>query len=312
MAQPQTVAQAAKGLATLFKAGMSTGHEQLLIITKTIMPLIATPLLEQMGLGEGTAQPFALLDGACGSGVVTQEVQRMVPRAVLEGSSIVASDSSEALVDLMRTRVEAEGWVNTEVNVLDAMDTKLPENAFSHVAIGLALHLIPKPDDVLKGKFETTMYYCRRILKPGGIFGATTFNDSVEEKRFWQPDMRAAFKSLPFEAPFPDQLPMQTHTSGNWASRDWVEEHLRSQEGFRNVEVRLVPGTYRLQSGDEFVTAFGMMISWVMNSWWSEEQRAAHPLEEVKELVEKYLDEKYGGKGWDIDWEVLCMTAAVE
>lgn len=121
MAQPQTVAQAARGLATLFKAGMSTGHEQLLIITKTIMPLMASPLLQQMGLGEGTTEPFALLDGACGSGVVTQEVQRTVPRAVLEGSSIVASDSSEALVDLVRTRVEAEGWVNTEAKVLDAM-----------------------------------------------------------------------------------------------------------------------------------------------------------------------------------------------
>ncbi|CAI6091194.1 unnamed protein product [Clonostachys chloroleuca] len=304
MAQPQTVAHAARGLATLFKAGMSTGHEQMLIITKTIMPLMASPLLQQMGLGEGTTEPFALLDGACGSGVVTQEVQRTVPRAVLEGSSIVASDSSEALVDLVRTRVEAEGWVNTEAKVLDAMDTKLAENSFSHVALGLALHLIPKPDDVLKD--------CRRILKPGGIFGATTFNDSVEEKRFWQPVLRAAFKTFPFEAPFPDEIPMQTHTSGKWTSRDWVEEHLKSQEGFGNVEVRLVSGTYRLQSGDEFVTAFGMMISWVMNSWWSEEQRAAHPLEEVKELVKKYLDGKHGGKGWDISWENLVMTATVE
>jgi hypothetical protein len=36
---------------------------------------------------------------------------------------------------------------NTEMQ-----DTKLAENSFTHVGLGLALHLIPKPDAVLAGK----------------------------------------------------------------------------------------------------------------------------------------------------------------
>ena len=36
-------------------------------------------------------------------------------------------------------------------------NTGLPENTFSHVAIALGLHLIPQPDDVVKGeRFQPT------------------------------------------------------------------------------------------------------------------------------------------------------------
>lgn len=106
-------------------------------------------------------------------------------------------------------------------------------------------------------------------------------------------------------------MPMQMHESGKWTEADWIDSHLKSQ-GFKDVQVKIAPGTYRIESAEEFVTFFGMMLSYLMNTWWTEETRNAHPVEEVKELLKKHLEEKYAGEGWDISWEVICMTGIVE
>lgn len=161
----------AKALDTLFKNGMqgpAQTEEGMLFVARNLMPLVARPLVQQMGIGPS---PVTMLDSACGSGVVTDQAQGLLREGgALEGSRFVAADSSQMLVDIVKRRVEAEGWTSTETEVLDAMvcrrccltwwmgdtdlvqDTKLPDDTFTHVAIGLGLHLIPRPDDVLKGE----------------------------------------------------------------------------------------------------------------------------------------------------------------
>lgn len=153
---------------------------------------------------------------------------------------------------------------------------------------------------------------CKRILKPGGIFGATTFPTS-NSSRFWFPDMRSAFASMPFNAPpLPDSLPMQLHDSGHWYDPEWIQKHLEAETlGFEKVQVKVVPGKFRVGGAAEFVGMFGMMLPWLMKSFWSEEMREAHGVEEVKGLIEKHLEEKYGGEGWELEWHVISMTAVV-
>ncbi|KAF4423676.1 hypothetical protein F53441_14264, partial [Fusarium austroafricanum] len=103
-------------------------------------------------------------------------------------------------------------------------NTGLPEKSFTHVGLGLALHIIPDPKAVLADS--------KRILKSGGIFGATTFH---KDNTFWLPDMKSAFDSFPFDAPFPE-MKMQMHDQGNWIDPAWVEENLK-KEGFQDVQV---------------------------------------------------------------------------
>lgn len=122
--------------------------------------------------------------------------------------------------------------------------------------------------------------------------------------------MRSAFASFPFEAPFLKEVKMQMHNQGNWTDAEWIEEHLQSQ-GFVDVKVTTNPGRYHIKSAEEFVLSFGMMIVWLMNTAWSEETRREHPVEEVRELLRKHLEEKYGGKGWDVEYNVICMTGKV-
>ncbi|KAF7555784.1 hypothetical protein G7Z17_g1907 [Cylindrodendrum hubeiense] len=290
---------AAKGLSRLFK-GITEFEKDFIVASRGVIRGLINPLLAQMDLTENTPTPVNVLDSACGTAVFTQEIQDTLPKAVLEKSTFQCADSSEPMVNIVNKRIDGEGWVNVKTAVLDAKNTGLPENSFSHVGVGLGLHLIPGPNAVLAD--------CQRILKPGGIFGATTFHS---DNTFWIPDMRSAFASFPFKAHFPEEVKMQMHSDGDWTDPAWIEENLRTQ-GFVDVQVKLNRGTYHLRDADEYITTFGTMIGWLTNTWWDEETRKAHPSEEVKKLMKSHLEEKYEGKGWDINYLVICMTGRVD
>lgn len=123
--------------------------------------------------------------------------------------------------------------------------------------------------------------------------------------------MRTAFASFPFPAPLSDVMPMQMHDQGDWKSPAWIEQHLKEQ-GFLDVKVTVDHNKYFLRSAEEYVLQVGMMLGWLMNAYWSEEVRKEHDVNEVKELVRKHLEEKYQGKGWEIEYKVIVMTGRVE
>lgn len=123
--------------------------------------------------------------------------------------------------------------------------------------------------------------------------------------------MRDALQSLPFDAPMPFPMPMQIHKSGHWDDAAWIKGHLE-ELGLANVSVKENLGSYKIQSAAEFIKAFGMMLPWVMNTFWSEETRKAHSAEEVREMLRQYLEKKYNGEGWTIEWLVITMTGTVD
>ncbi|OAA76533.1 UbiE/COQ5 methyltransferase [Akanthomyces lecanii RCEF 1005] len=278
-------------------------HENTWVRTsKTIIAKLAAPLLPKMGLTADRTAPVTLLDNAAGAGVMAQEVNRTLPRTTLQAGSILATDFSEALVGITQERIKTEGWINTEARVADAQDTKLPDNTYSHVSILLGLHIIPNPDAAVKEAI--------RVLKPGGVFGATTFPTHTENK-FWFADVKTAFDAMPFDAPLPDKMPMQMHDSGTWYEPAWVATHLESL-GLKDVKVNVQGDSYYIRSADEFIDMFGMMLGFVTKMFWSEEQLAAHSADEVKALVHKHLVEKHKGQGWEVKWDVIYMTGRVD
>lgn len=144
------------------------------------------------------------------------------------------------------------------------------------------------------------------MLQPGGYFGATTFtkhNGSI----WFNPDLKSSFDALPWDAPVPFPMPMQLHSSGDWTDPAWVEGHLK-ELGLEHVKVTSHTITQPVANAAEFLDTFGMMLPMLINSFWDPEVVKAHPLEEVKELIVKHLDEVHGGKGWDITGEFICMS----
>ncbi|OAA58343.1 UbiE/COQ5 methyltransferase [Cordyceps fumosorosea ARSEF 2679] len=278
-------------------------HEDTWVRTsKTVIAKLAAPLLPRMGLTADRTAPVTLLDNAAGAGVMAQEVNKTLPRMTLQAGSILATDLSAALVTIMQDRIKTEGWINTEARVADAQDIKLPDNTYTHVSILLGLHIIPDPDAAVKEAI--------RVLKPGGVFGATTF-PTHKENKFWFADVQTAFAAMPFDAPFPETMPMQMHDSGRWYEPSWVATHLAGL-GLRDVNVAVQSDSYYIESADQFIEMFGMMLGYVTKMFWSEEQVAARPPEEVRELVRGHLVDKYEGGGWEVKWDVLYMTGRAD
>jgi hypothetical protein len=92
---------------------------RMLEFVDTVSAPLATRMLQQIGL-DTMQKPFKLLDNGAGLGVVAAEVQKMVDKDVLAQSSVISADFSESTVELVRGRIEKEGWVNTEARVVDA------------------------------------------------------------------------------------------------------------------------------------------------------------------------------------------------
>lgn len=101
------------------------------------------------------------------------------------------------------------------------------------------------------------------------------------------------------------------HSSGHWYDDHWIASHLK-ELGLKNVSVEVKPGSYHIKNADEYVLAFSAMFSFMMKTFWSQEVREAHPVGEVTEFVRRFLDDKYKGEGWDIEWDVIYMTGTVE
>jgi hypothetical protein len=305
-----------------------------------IMGQPGAAMLRQMGIHEGRTEAVHIFDNACGSGLLACEVNRILPRQILERGSMFCADTSQLFVDLVTKRAKREGWVNTGGQVLDAtvgtaaedmreteimtassrklacpsrrlhtLGSTLPcilsqmEMPFS----GVSSHSVPRAPcsrpEMLRRNTD-----CIRIAKPGGYIGLTTMHG---DNPGWVPDIRSAFRSFPFDAPFPDKAPMQTHDNGRWFDPAWVKDYLNSH-GLTDVRVVVQPGTYEIRSAAHFVGDFASLLPWLLGRYWSEDVRAAHGIEEVKDLITKHLEEKYQGKGWTLDWLYIIATGRVE
>lgn len=107
----QSVLQAAQG---------EEWQQFLLESLKSISVPLAIKMLSQINLGPDTTEPFKLLEQGCGMGVVAPLLNEAIPKEVLERSSILCGDFSGPLVEVVKKRIEKEGWINTRAEVIDA------------------------------------------------------------------------------------------------------------------------------------------------------------------------------------------------
>lgn len=103
---------------------------------------------------------------------------------------------------------------------------------------------------------------------------------------------------------------MQTTKWGNWSNMNWIRTTLEGL-GLENVKVDVMARLQHIHRAADYVACFEMMMGWVIKSNWSEALREEHGIEEVKRLVVEHLEEKYGGRGWDVTWTSIIASARV-
>jgi hypothetical protein len=134
------------------------------------------------------------------------------------------------------------------------------------------------------------------------MLGLTTWHKSGSG---WIDDVKGAFESFPFEAPFVPR--MQTTRWGEWPDVNWVKKAL-TEQGLEDVTVGVHSHLQAVESAAEFVSQFASMVEWMVKTDWSDQTQEEHSLDEVKKLLEEYLVEKHGGKGWYLTWTSITAS----
>ena len=110
-------------------------------------------VVERIREAVGAAGSGAILDLACGPGVVTE--------ALAGGTKqITAFDATPEMLDKARQRCGKAGHSHVQYRQGDAGELPFPADSFDVVVTRLAVHHFSRPDRVLAGVF--------RVLRPGG------------------------------------------------------------------------------------------------------------------------------------------------
>lgn len=100
---------------------ISNSDRDMIPTSRGMLAKMASPLLTQMGITNITSQPVDFFDNACGTGVLTQELQSMLTNEIIQKSSFLCADKAQNMVDMVKKRVTDEGWTNTKVTTLGSM-----------------------------------------------------------------------------------------------------------------------------------------------------------------------------------------------
>ncbi|KAF4497780.1 S-adenosyl-L-methionine-dependent methyltransferase [Fusarium agapanthi] len=196
-------------------------------------------------------------------------------------------------------RARRDQWINVDATVLDAQDSGLPKHSFSHVTMNFAMHIIPDPAAVLRDTL--------RILRPGGLVAFSVPHANNGHGGGWVPDLRSALESLPFQTLFPDPMPVSLHGKPEWVEPEGIEAEL-VRHGFVDVKIETVDSIHQVANAEGFLASFGMMVKWIINTYWTVEQKEQYEDDFYKTLVE-HLRIKHSGKGWDLKSTAILVTA---
>ncbi|MBI2898865.1 MAG: class I SAM-dependent methyltransferase [Planctomycetes bacterium] len=172
-------------------------YDRAALLLNRRLPLLASRLAEIL---RGRRR---VLELAAGTGLFSEPLARAIP-------SLVATDRSPEMLDILRGRLASSGARNVEILLVDALHLDWPPGEFDGVVAANLLHLLPDPAAMLAES--------RRVLVPGGLLAVPTFAHGDN------PLARAVSRLLALSG-----FPIVTRFSGNALPR------LVESRGFRVV-----------------------------------------------------------------------------
>lgn len=186
------------------------------------------PVTELMLDLAGVTVGSRVLDLGAGTGDQTL----LAAERVGPGGAVLATDISASMLDLAREAARAADLLNVQTQVMDAQRLTLESGSFDAAIARFSLQFVP---DVQRALAEV-----RRVLKPGRRFAAIVY--SAVEKNPYRAAPQAIASRLAGRQ-FPEPGP------GQWALNDpGTLRDAFQQAGFRDVDVRQAPVTWRFPS----------------------------------------------------------------
>ena len=195
-----------------------------------LMRAFADSLVERLDVDEDTA----VLEVGAGSGALTEV---LFPRV----KSLLATDFSPQMIDVLRERLQAWGATNVQCEVMDGQALELEDSSFDAAACSFALMLFP---DRRKGFTELC-----RVVRPNGRVAISGWAgpDKFEAFGLFLAALHAAFPDMPA----PPSPPPVFSLSDPTEFKGQMEA-----AGFRDVDVQFVA---RDMEVPDFETMWGML-----------------------------------------------------
>ncbi|THH12457.1 hypothetical protein EW146_g7680 [Bondarzewia mesenterica] len=251
----------------------------------------AFAMLQQSGIfSTSPDSPLVILDNACGTGIVTcilHECKELQSRQF----NVICGDTSPNMVEAAGKRIAEHKWKGAKAEIINAQDTKLPDNHFTHVFTNFGIMLMSEPQAALRESF--------RILKPAGSLGFTGWKHIG-----WLAPVREALERIPGSPPFPDIYAMLRRT-GSWDEPSFSRQQLVNL-GCENVKVELLDFEAAVDSPKIFALSFKAILGQFTQAWSQEDKKKYEPL--LVQKLEEVLTEKHGDKPFGLRMGAVVAT----
>lgn len=98
-----------------------------------ISTLFAEELVERSAIAGFGRKDLVVFDNACGTGAISSALHRALGDEKTRTWKLTCGDVSEAMVEVSKQKMIEEGWQNAEVEVVDAQNTGLLSDHYTHV-----------------------------------------------------------------------------------------------------------------------------------------------------------------------------------
>ncbi|KAL4931303.1 gliotoxin thiomethyltransferase [Aspergillus undulatus] len=262
-------------------------------LAEKLTGLFARPLINQTAIASYSKNPI-ILENACGTGAISSALHQTLPDQVKQSWKLTCGDFSDAMIEVTKQRAADEGWQNAEVKNVDAQDTKLPSDYYSHVLTAFAIPMLPDNDAALKE--------CLRILQPGGTYASTNWKTTPQIAI-----MLSSLEALTPELPLPDAEQFQKNIRKDWDDEAVIKSAL---ENIGFTEVKVTPVTDKVSFPiAEFVEMNKSFTPAFLGRFWTKEQQEQHA-GRVPDVMQEWLEKKFGVDGVvTLEPTVMVVTA---
>lgn len=245
-------------------------------------PLLFQPYAEDLVARFAELKEGRVLEIAAGTGVVTKELARVLPKSV----KIVATDLNEAMLRVCEQKL---GGSAVEFRQADAQQLPFEDASFDAMLAQFGVMFLP---DKRAGYREAW-----RVLRPGARY---VFNvwDRVELNQVTEIAGDVLVRLFPSDPPG-----FMRRTPFGYFDPNTIKADL-SSAGFRRVEIEVVAKT---SQGTAEQAAIGLCHGTPMRG--EIEQRDASRLDEVTRAVTAALEERYGSGTFDNAMSALVVDA---